>query len=94
MATSRRQQQRAAILQQLATLRTNGGEVGIRAGKLRTLTRPTPATIYALGELLKRERHVVEILRETRCQHCGSRLDDHEIGHEPICFSCWLGEAI
>lgn len=50
--------------------------------------------MYELGELLKRKRHVVEILRETRCQHCGSRLDDHEIGHEPICFFCWLGDAI
>ena len=90
MATSRRQQQRAVILQHLGTLRGNGGDMGIRAGKLRIIGRPTPATIYALGELLKRERHTLEILRETRCQHCGQRLDDHEIGHEPICFSCWI----
>lgn len=76
----------------LTELRVLGGEVGIERGRLVALETVTDQTVFAFRRLCEAQSIAIEILRETRCQHCGQRLDDHEIGHEPICFSCFLSD--
>lgn len=74
----------------LLHLGQSGQVLTVRRGQVMLLEKPKPELIPMLKRVFSNRTLAVRTLRETRCSHCDSKLDEHEIGGEAICFHCWI----
>lgn len=73
----------------ISELTQAGVIVLIRRGEIAIIS-PKLSCASAIRTLRYNRKLALEVLRETQCDGCGGKLDDHEIGGLAICFHCWL----
>lgn len=74
----------------LTQLGQSGQVLTVRRGHIMLLEQPKPELIPMLKRVFSNRTLAIRTLRETRCSRCDSKLDEHEIGGQAICFHCWL----
>lgn len=75
----------------ITQLNMSGVTVSIRKGQI-AIRNPKPEYTGTIQRMLSNRRLALKVLRETKCDYCGTQLDEHELGGQAICFHCWIEE--